>query len=463
MKITLIEPRSPGVHVFSKVKVPRLGLPILGTILKSSGHEVRIYVEEIQAPQLSRVAESDLVGISTITSTAPRAYHMADRLKDIDPDLPVVLGGPHVSFEPEEALQHADYCVLGEGERSFPRLIEALASGGDARGISGVAYRQRGKAVLNSPAEKVKVSDVPFPDMKLIEGWETLRLSPLSRRILPFHTSRGCPHGCRFCSVISLFGRQYRFRPVTDVISRLKEHDGAVIFFYDDNFAADRSRTKKLLRGMIDAGVDIEWSAQVRADVASDPEILQLMVQAGATMLHIGFESVNQSTLQEYEKNQTVEQMVESIETIHHHGLRIHGMFVIGSDADDPSTPRRTVDFALQHGIDTIQLMMLTPIPGTPLYEDFREEGRLITDRWEYYDGHHVVFKPARMTPYQMQYQVMKELARFYSLRRCLNLAARLQFVNSYFGFYGWRTVRRWMRDLRKKGYMSFLQKNFAT
>ena len=463
MKITLIEPASPGVHVFSKVKAPRLGLPILGTILKNQGHQVTVYVEEIRKVDFSEALASDVVGISTITSTAPRAYRLADRIKRHAPELPVVIGGPHPTFMTREALQHADYCVTGEGEISFPALVEALDEGRTPDHIPGLAYKSGENTVISRRSRTPDLSDLPFADMDLVAGWDSLRLGPFTRRLMPFCTSRGCPHGCRFCSVISMFGRRYRFRPVDDVLEELSRHKDSVIFFYDDNFAADRARTRRLLRGIIDAGLDLQWSAQVRVDIASDPDLLDMMTEAGATMLYIGFESVNQQTLDEYEKGQNLEQMRQAIDTIHDRGLRIHGMFVIGGEGDRADTPRKTVDFALEHGIDTIQLLMLTPVPGTELFDNLRKQERLITDDWEYYDGHHAVFRPANMSPYQMQFEVMKETARFYSLRRCLNLAARLDIANSYFNFYGYKTVKKWIDDVKNNGYLSFLQQNFAT
>lgn len=455
MKITLVEPRAPGLHVFSRTRLPRLGLPLMATILRDRGHDVNVVVESIKAVVPESLAHSDLLGISTTTSTAPRAYWIADAVKQLRRDIPIVLGGPHVSFCVDEALQHADYCVVGEGEESFAALVDCLAKGQSVGEVPGLAYRDGSGIRIGSKAPPVRLSGLPFPDLSVIEGHERMTLAPIE-------TSRGCPHDCRFCSVIAMFGRDYRLRDVAAVADHISRLPHSNLFFYDDNFTALPSRTRGLLREMIDRGVQARWSAQVRADAALDPGLLDLMYEAGCRILHIGFESVNDETLEEFNKHLSVRQAVDAIRAIHERGIRIHGMFIIGSDSDDADTPRRTVDFALQHGIDTIQLLMLTPLPGTPYFASLQQQGRLISTDWQYYDGHHVVYRPARMSAYVMQYQVMKEMARFYSLRHCANLAMRLDLPNLYYRLYGWHTVKDWLADKANKAYMAFLRDSYS-
>ncbi len=456
VRITLIEPKSPSVHVFNKVKLPRLGLPIMATMLQERGHDVQVQAEEMAALDFDQILNSDLVGLSTITSTVPRTYYLADKIKN-QTDIPTVIGGPHATFFPEEALNHVDYCILGEGELSFLQLVEILENNkGEHQkkisGIPGIAYLKNEELRRNDLPAPIPHDDLPFPDLSLISGHESMK-------ILPMETSRGCPFGCKFCSVIKMFGKKYRFKSIAKIVDELARQSPAKIFFYDDNFAADRDRTYKLMEEIISRkDINIQWGAQVRADIYKDPELLDMMKRAGGKMLHIGFESVNQATLEEYNKSLNIDETEKAIQTIKSKGFHIHGMFVIGSESDDIRTAQETVNFALKHNIDTIQLLILVPIPGSEQYQELKDQGKLLPISWEYYDGHHVVHQPGNMTPYELQYQVMKEMARFYSLRKCFQLAAKLNFVKLYFRLYGFTTIKKWFKDQKNQAYIRFLK-----
>ncbi len=453
MKITLIEPKNMSVHVFSKVKLPRLGLPIMATMLNQRGHDVQVQAEVVKSLDFQRILDSDIVGISTITATAPRAYELAKKIKS-KKDIPIVIGGSHVTFFPEESLHYADYCVKGEGESTFLALLEALAEDPKKiKEIPGLAYVENGQVIQTSPLQKqIKVDDLPFPDLKLINGSENMN-------IVPIETSRGCPFGCKFCSVIKMFGRKYRFKSVDKIADELARISPAKVFFYDDNFAANRNRAYELMKKMRDRpDINVQWGAQVRADIYKDPELLQLMKQAGGKMLHIGFESINQETLDAYNKEFNISDMETAIKAIKDFGFHIHGMFVIGSDFDDKTTPKKTVDFAIKNRLDTIQLLILVPIPGSEQYQELKANDKLLPVSWEYYDGHHVVHKPERVSPYELQYEVMKEMSRFYSWNKCIKLLAKLNFVKFYFRIYGRRTIKRWFQQSQNQSYLKYLQ-----
>jgi len=420
-KITLIEPQPPGYHVYSRFALPRLGLPILGAMLKRRGIDVSIYCQDFYPLDFDDILSSDLVGISTTTSTAPEGYRIAERVREAG--IPVVLGGSHVTFMPEEALEHADYCVRGEGEYTFSELIDAIDSGSGFSAIKGLSYKVGDEIRHNPNRELVQDLDaLPFPDLSLIKGREKIRINPVS-------TSRGCPFGCNFCSVTRMFGRGYRERSVKNVIEELKQIEQGMIFFYDDNFTANRKRTKRLLQAMIDNGINTNWSAQVRADVVKDRELLALMKRAGCYVLYIGFESVNPETLEEYNKGQSVEEMAEAIKVLHEYGIMVHGMFVLGSDHDDVASVRQTVDFAIKHQIDTLQFMILTPLPGTPYYNELEKQGRLLTREWHLYDGQHVAYQPIKMSPYELQREMFMAMKRFYSLRECVKMLVGFDFI----------------------------------
>lgn len=421
-KVTLIEPKAPGYHVYSRIVLPRLGLPLLGSILKRRGCDVNVICQDLTGVDFDEMCKSDLVGISTTTSTAPEAYKLADRARVAG--VPVMMGGSHVTFLPDEALRHADYVVRGEGEETMIELLDALEEDVEPKGIQGLSY-SRGEEIIHNPG-RYRISDLdslPFPDLSLIRGNERMTIKPVA-------TSRGCPFDCNFCSVTEMFGRRYRFRSVDSVIEELRVLDASKVFFYDDNFTAHRPHTKALLEKMLSTGLTPHWTAQVRADVARDRELLDLMRKSNCYFVYIGFESVNQATLEEFNKRQNVEEIVESIRILHEHGIMVHGMFVLGAENDTTQTIRNTVNFALKHKIDTVQLMSLTPLPGTPYFDKMEKEDRLLTSDWSLFDGHHVVYQPKNMSAYEMQKEMVLATKRFYSVYQCFKMLVNPDFVS---------------------------------
>lgn len=420
-KVTLIEPKPPGYHVYSRVALPRLGLPLLGAILKNRGCDVKVFCQDIAGIDHDYLRSSDLIGISTTTSTAPEAYRLADRASAAG--VPVVIGGSHVTFMADEALQHADWCVRGEGEQTITELLDAIESGDEPVGIRGLSYKRGDEIIHNPDREHVcNLDSLPFPDLSLIQGHEKLSMMPIA-------TSRGCPFDCNFCSVTKLFGRKYRFRSVENVIEELKQSKKEKTFFYDDNFAANRIHTKQLLEKMLSEGVARPWTAQVRTDVVKDRELLKLMRRSNCYYVYVGMESINPATLEEFNKRQQVEEIVESIRLFHEYGIMIHGMFIYGADADTAGTVQDTVDFALKHKIDTVQIVSLTPLPGTPVFSKMEAEDRLMTRDWSLYDGHHVVYRPKNMSAYEMQKRMVLATKRFYSVYQCFKLLVNPDFV----------------------------------
>jgi radical SAM superfamily enzyme YgiQ (UPF0313 family) len=383
------------------------------------------------------LTDADLIGISSITSTAPRAFQLAKKFGSMG--IPVVMGGPHATFLPEESLIYADYVVRGEGEETIIELIEHLESGIPLHDIKGLSYR-KGDAYVHNPDRPLiqDLDSAPIPDFDLVHNWR-------EKTSIPILTSRGCPFGCRFCVVIQMFGRKYRFKSIDRVIEEIREvaSKRSHIFFVDDNFAADRERTKALLRRMIAEKIHIEWSAQIRADVARDTELVNLMAQAGCFMVYVGFESINPRTLSLYNKKQTVDDIVECIKTFKNASINIHGMFVLGGDADDIKTIRSTQKFAKRLDIDSVQFLMLTPIPGTPLFEELMQQGRVIHTDWTKYDGHHAVFEPRLMTAFELHTETIKAMAKFYSWGKILKNLLHRDLFYCFVTLYGKRSLKK--------------------
>ena len=219
-KIIFIEPKAPGFHIYSKWSLPRLGTVMLGTVLRNLGHDVKIYVEEIRKIEKEDLYSADLVGISTITSTAPRAYSLADEIRERG--IPVVMGGAHPTFMPDEALEHADFVVRGEGEDAIVELIDVLDGKRQSGTVAGLSYRENNEIHHNPPRAFCPDLDAhPSPDLSLIVGFGSGTRSFFKYNpIIPVVTSRGCPFHCRFCSVTTMFGRKYRFRSTTTISRR---------------------------------------------------------------------------------------------------------------------------------------------------------------------------------------------------------------------------------------------------
>jgi anaerobic magnesium-protoporphyrin IX monomethyl ester cyclase len=438
-RVRFVEPKPAGFHVYGLVKLPRLGLPILGTILRNRGFDVRIYCQDLQEIDYADLYQSDLVGISVTTSTAPGGYQLADRLAQRG--IPVIIGGPHATFLPDESLQHAPYCVRGEGEETIVELTDRLMEGAEPDDVAGLSYLRDGEARHNPSRDLVHDLDsLPFPDLSLIQGHRRIRITPIL-------TSRGCPFDCTFCSVTEMFGRKYRLRNSDSVIEELKQYTTKQVFFYDDNFAANRTRAKVLCEKLIRSGLTAGWSAQARVDVARDEELLRLMQRSGCFMLYVGLESVNPVTLDAFNKHQKVEEIEECIRKLHKYNIMVHGMFITGADDDEPQTIHDTVKFSLKNKIDTVQFSMLTPIPGTRLYRQLDKEGRIFSKDWALYDAHHVVFEPNKMTPYVLQKETVRAMKQFYALWQCLKPLLRFRFVSAVLRYYGNRQVKRWEKS----------------
>ncbi len=443
--IFFIEAKSPGAHIFSFTTLPRLGSILLGTILKEKGYNAKVFIEDIATPEWDLLDDADMVCISSITATANRAFQIADKFKKRG--VPVVLGGPHTTFLPDESLQYADYVVRGEGEETLVELLESLNAHKPLDSIKGLSFRNADNEIIHNPDRELipDLNTAPIPDFSLVYKWENAKTVPVA-------TSRGCPFGCKFCSVIPMFGRKYRFKSIERVIEEIlastpkkNEH----VFFIDDNFAANKNRTKELLRTIIDRNIKLEWSAQVRTDIAKDPELISLMEKAGCFAVFIGFESINPKTLDLYNKGQGLADIEDSIRIVKQHNIRIHGMFVLGSDTDDIQTIRNTGKFAKKLDINSIQFMVLTPLPGTPVFDELKNSGRLIHTDWSKYDAHHAVFEPSLMTAYELHVETLKAMAKFYSWGTVLRNLGRFDFFYAVVGLYGIRSIKKALSDAK--------------
>jgi radical SAM superfamily enzyme YgiQ (UPF0313 family) len=412
-KIVFIEPKPPNFHIFSKFMSPRLGTFILGNLMKQRGWEVEIYVADMGQIDWDRLPSADMVGISSITSTAPRAYKIADKVREMR--IPVIMGGPHPTFLTEEALRHADFVIRGEGEHPLMAFIDAWEKTGDFSTVPALSYKQDGNVIHNPTMEVTPDMDnIPFPDFSLFKGKNKILAQG---SVVPIQTSRGCPFHCSFCAVTPMFGKRYRFRSVENILQELRQYQEGnhFIFFYDDNFAARPQHTKELLKAIIREKLRFRWSAQVRVDVAKDLELVELMKKAGCHTVFIGFESINPDSLNEIKKSQGIDDIVRAIKVLRKHHIHIHGMFILGLDHDNWETVKKTVRFAKKHRLTSVQFMIMTPLPGSELYYSLKRENRILFKDWSLYDAHHVVFKPINFSEARLQKAQIYGHKKFYS------------------------------------------------
>ncbi|MBU4194847.1 MAG: B12-binding domain-containing radical SAM protein [Actinomycetia bacterium] len=416
MRIHLVAPTKKGeTYLFNKGLLAPLGLMYLAAYTPEEA-EVRIIDENVERLDFSE--RPDLVGITTMTATAPRAYEIADRYRALGSK--VVLGGVHASMLPEEALQHADSAVVGEAESIWPDVV-ADAGAGRLQPI----YRQESFIDFKRPLP-------PRRDMVDPGRYWTAN---------GIQTSRGCPHNCNFCSVTAFNGRRVRERDIDDVLAEVKSLPRSkitrrkAIAFVDDNIAAGRGRAKELFRALIP--MKVIWGSQASITFADDEELVSLAAQSGCRFLFIGLETLSSGSIEEMGKRQNkVERYEEALGLLKRYGIQVMGAFIFGFDSDDESAFSRTLEFAMRNKIQVAQFANLTPYPGTRLYKRLQDEGRLEENFW--FDtswDDRVVFVPKNMSAgrlYRGTHQVHRD---FYSYRSIIKRASLRKHWSVWFAF----------------------------
>jgi len=326
--------------------------------------------------------DADLVGISAITGTAPRAYELAAGLRERG--VPVVLGGVHPTLVPDEAQRHADAVVTGYAEDTWPELLRDAQAG---------RLRER-----YAQAPGLSLAGRPHPRRDLLPTGKVAQQFTLE-------ATRGCQHRCDFCVVPTAWGGPMQ-RPVGEVVDDIRRGGSKKLLFLDLNLIGDVGYAKALFEALVPLGVT--WGGLATTRIAEDPELLDLAARSGCRALLIGFESLSDDTLAESHKRfnaarETPEAAYRRVlAALHGHGIAVMGCFVFGFDTDDLDVFDRTAAFVHDADIDLPRFAVLTPFPGTPLYRKLAAEGRILTDDWGLYDGQHVVFQPAQMSPDQL-------------------------------------------------------------
>jgi len=397
MVVHLISPKSPvksGSRREKAVVFAQLSLTTVAALFPRDT-EIRIINDNLDGIDFD--GKVDLVGITTITATAPRAYEIADRFRS--KGVPVILGGIHSSALPEEAALHADAVVLGEAEGVMKDLINDFRDGKLKK-----FYRSSNRPSL---------ANLPLPRKDLLVGNRYYKEMDL------IQTTRGCPFSCEFCSVSNFFGKTYRVRPIADVIKEIKQSKRRTLrFFVDDNIAGYPAYAKKLFKALIP--LKIKWFGQASVIISRDDELLKLAAQSGCLSLYIGFESLSPASLKQVGKGVNLLQDYKTaIRKMHDSGIGIIGAFIFGFDSDDMGVFEETVDFIEKNQIELASFAILTPLPGTVLYKKMEEQGRIINHDWSKYTCGEVVFRPKLLTVEQLQngyYWARKQISSYRSI-----------------------------------------------
>lgn len=400
MKILLVNPAQKTKHMAKTSRsflVPQLSLAHVAALTPHD--DVSIQDELVE--DINFDAEADIVGVTAMTDNARRAYEIADGFRERGRT--VVMGGAHPTARPKEALQHCDAVVTGEAEGIWERVVDEARAGKKPKGL----YASIGLPSLDS---------LPRPRRDLIK-------QKLYYDVWPVQTSRGCPYACDFCSVHKFSGRRFRHRPVRDVIREIDEECGKRVFIVDDIINGDVKYAMELFREM--APLNRRWVGQVTVTLGKEPELVKAMAKAGCIGVFIGLESVDQETLKNMrKKHNRADKYWEHIAVIRDAGIPVLGAFVFGFDTDDADVFSRTLEFALETKLDLAQFNIITPLPGTDLYDKFEQEGRLrYKDWWLTRHWSDVLFEPKLLTPDQLKRGWVETAVSFY---RGLNIGKRV-------------------------------------
>ncbi len=382
-KLVLVKPVNPLFRQLIRKTnggIPPIAHGILAA-LTPKDWEVEIIDENYTS---FRYTDADLVGFTAFTSTAPRAYELAGLYRE--KGVTTVMGGVHAAMMPEEAQQYMDSVVIGEAEGVWPKLIADFEAGKLQR-----TYRGGFPELENMPVPRYDL----FP----------------RECIGAVQTSRGCPMDCKYCSVTAFNGNRYRHRPIEEVLDELERMPKRVLFFLDDNIVGhgeeNRDRAIALFDGMIKRRLNKLWIGQASMNFSDDETVLKYAAKSGCLLVMMGVESEDPEALKEIKKPTNIRALKKTYQEvfrqIHNHGIAIHGFFMYGMDVDTPDSLRKRTEFITTCGVDSAQVSMVCPFPGTKLHEEIRDEGRLrytnFPQDWARYHFEDVAQTPKLMTP----------------------------------------------------------------
>lgn len=399
MYIKLVQPRMIKRPMDTDLKLhmaPPLGLLTVAALLRD---QHRIVLENENIEPVNYDDHPDIVGISVTVDTLPHAMQIAKRFRKRGAI--VVAGGIHITTAYETIPENAfDVLCIGAAEGTWRDIVRDAQNG---------CLKKRYQC-----SGKLRGEDIVSPAYDLIDRGKYLYTSVI-------HTSRGCPFRCDFC-YNSAKSHHFVNRPIPDVLREIRQAGTRHIMFIDDNFAGNPKWTKALLKELMP--MKLKWQAAVSINAAKDPRLLDMMRKSGCQSLFIGFESINPESVQNVHKVQnSTKEYEQAIREIHKRGIMINGSFVFGLDGDTPETFDATVDWIVKNRIETVTSHILTPYPGTALYDRMQRAGRITSHDLSLYNTAHVVFQPQGMTAEELYKGYLHVYDSVYSLK---NIRKRL-------------------------------------
>jgi len=432
MKILLVNPSSRGAFRVVGFLLPPLGLLYVAAAARRRGHEVRVIDRSVDRRPVP-FGDADVAGIHSDTTRIDRALALARQAKRAG--CRVVMGGPHPCFMAEEILATGavDAVVRGEGEASFPALLEAWASGSDPSSVPGLILPAEG-GVLDT-GERPRIPDVdalPFPARDLVDLGRYDRARMHGRPITPLHTSRGCPFACRFCSSTRFDGARWRARSAGSVVEEVehvvKDLGFRAVCFMDDNFTFSPRRVEAICDGILSKGLDVRWWCFSRVDtIARHPDMVRRMAEAGGRSIFIGVESPTARVLERFGKGIGPDQARKAVSFLKQNGFEVLASYILGAPEETRGDLRTTIRFARELDTHTAQFTLLTPYPGTALYDDLRD--RIRERNWRKYDSIHAVFEHPSISRLELQMWLGRAYLSFY-LRNRRSVANLLRFFS---------------------------------
>ena len=392
MKILLLMPHpNPKRSFFSKFQYPSSTLQQIAALTPAE-HQVDIIDERYEPIRFD--SSYDLVGISSLTYNSIRGYEIADHYRKLG--IPVVFGGYHASLLPNEAKQHADSVVIGEAELTWPQLL--------------TDFQQKKLQPFYRSPRVVKAEEIPAArhDIGSYTFWEAIQVS------------RGCPTGCEFCAMNVVEGKVFRGRPIDDVINEMNQIQSKKIFFADASLTINPPYTKKLFKAMKQVPKKFHCFGNINV-LARDKEFLELSHEAGVEKWYLGIESISQENIDQAGKGTNkVENYAQAIQNIKDYGMMVTGFFVFGLDYDTPDIFDATLKAMYDWGLDEASFSILTPYPGTRLFDRFEKEKRITNYDWSRYEEGKVNFKPKNMSEEQLLEGIKRIALEFYSIDNCI-------------------------------------------
>ncbi|MGP3977726.1 B12-binding domain-containing radical SAM protein [Streptomyces sp. 8N114] len=397
----LTEATSPLFRPIKYSLFPPLGLATLAGYL-GPDDEVELYDEHVERLDLAALETPDLLVLQPYITSARRAYEIADHFRARGAH--VAMGGLHVTSLPDEAAAHADTVFTGPGEDAWPRFLKDFRDGVPARRYDSGPQRT--------------LAGLPPVRRDLIK--RQLYLVPNSLVV-----SRGCPHHCDFCYKDAFFagGKSFYTQAVDDALAEIDRLPGRHLYFLDDHLLGNRRFATALFDGM--AGMGRLWQAAATVKSVLEPDLLERAQTAGLRSLFVGFETVNDANLAERRKDQNIgRDYSAAVRRLHDAGVMVNASFVFGLDQDDPDVFDRTVEWAVEQGIETATFHIMTPYPSTGLWQQLAAEDRILHQDWDLYDTRHVVFRPRGMTARQLEDGYWRAYRDFYRWRNIWRGAA---------------------------------------